>query len=95
MSRIYVGTLDRVAIMKLYARHVPCDLAHIDGASLARSTPGCCGADLRALVNEAALLAVHDRSSLSVEQRHLDCAVLQLQESLQNLRNPSPRHLHG
>ncbi len=57
--RVVVNLPDRVgreAILKVHTRNVPLDL-DIDLTEIASSTPGLSGADLRNLVNEAALMA--------------------------------------
>jgi cell division protease FtsH len=46
----------RLAILLVHTRHVPLD-PDVDLAAIASSTPGMVGADLRNLVNEAALMA--------------------------------------
>lgn len=57
----------REAILKVHAKHVKLD-ASIDLKEVARLTPGCVGADLANLCNEAALLAARkDRSAVSIE----------------------------
>jgi cell division protease FtsH len=48
----------REQILKVHARSVPLE-DDVDLATVASSTPGMVGADLRNLVNEAALLAAH------------------------------------
>src|SRR5690606_21426054 len=56
--RVVVNLPDRVgreAILKVHTRNVPLDL-DIDLTEIASSTPGLSGADLRNLVNEAALM---------------------------------------
>lgn len=57
------NTSDRQKILEIYARNK--DLADdVDLAALARSTPGFSGADLRNLLNEAALLAARDEKQV-------------------------------
>lgn len=53
----------RLAILEVHTRNVPLDTS-VDLAAIASSTPGMVGADLRNLVNEAALMAArrgHDK----------------------------------
>jgi cell division protease FtsH len=59
---------DRQAILKVHARRAPL-AADVDLGALAAVTPGFSGADLKNLVNEAAMLAGRERSTL-VEMRH-------------------------
>lgn len=57
--RVVFGLPDikgRFEILKVHARKIKMDLA-VDLMALARSTPGCSGADLANMLNEAALLA--------------------------------------
>ena len=62
----------REAILKVHTRRVP--LADdVDLRSIARATPGMCGADLENLVNEAALLAAREDAE-QVAMHHLDLA---------------------
>lgn len=69
------GEKGRRDILKLHARRVACDV--IDWTRLASEsrTGGCSGADLRNLVNDAALLAVRDGSGV-VQQSHLEHGTL-------------------
>lgn len=61
----------REAIFKVHTRKVP--LAEdVDLAALARSTPGVSGADIRNLVNEAALLAARNERTQVHHQDFLD-----------------------
>jgi len=53
---------DRKDILAVHARHVPLDEG-VDLAVIARGTPGMSGADLKNLVNEAALLAAKQGKS--------------------------------
>jgi cell division protease FtsH len=56
----------RVAILKIHTRNVP--LGDVDLNELAAQTPGFVGADLRNLVNEAALLAARkDRNAVAMD----------------------------
>ncbi len=61
---------DRVAILKVHTRKVP--LAEdVDFEQLAAGTPGFSGADIKNLVNEAAMLAVRQKSP-QVTMQHFD-----------------------
>ena len=61
---------DRVAILKVHTRKVP--LAEdVDFEQLAAGTPGFSGADIKNLVNEAAMLAVRKKSQ-QVTMQHFD-----------------------
>jgi cell division protease FtsH len=63
---------DRLALLQLHVRRVP--LADgVDLESIAAATPGFSGADLKNLVNEAAMQAVRDRAE-QISARHLDDA---------------------
>ena len=53
---------DRKDILAVHARHVPLD-ENVDLMVIARGTPGMSGADLKNLVNEAALLAAKQGKS--------------------------------
>src|SRR6185295_18689071 len=58
--QVYISLPDikgRFEILKLHAKKIKMDVS-VDLMSVARSTPGCSGADLENLLNEAALLAV-------------------------------------
>jgi len=70
----YPSMEGREAILLVHARRVNCDVARIDWKRLASFSGGFSGADLRNVVNEAALLAVREQHP-SVEQRHLELAV--------------------
>jgi cell division protease FtsH len=61
---------DREAILKVHLRKVPV-APDIDIAEIAAGTPGFSGADLRNLINEAAIHAARDDSD-KVEMRHFD-----------------------
>ncbi|MEZ4598846.1 MAG: ATP-dependent zinc metalloprotease FtsH [Syntrophotaleaceae bacterium] len=57
----------REEILKVHTRKVPLD-KDVDLRTIARGTPGMCGADLENLVNEAALIAArHDMDRVSME----------------------------
>jgi len=60
----------REAILRVHARKVKLSPA-VDLTSVARATPGFSGADLEAIVNEAALMAALEGSDL-VEPRHFE-----------------------
>jgi cell division protease FtsH len=61
---------DREAILKVHTRKVPLG-ADVDLAKIAGTSPGFSGADLRNLVNEAAILAAREQAQ-QVSMRHLD-----------------------
>ncbi len=62
----------REAILKVHTRKIPLT-DDVDLQTLARGTPGMCGADLESLVNEAALLAAReDHTQVSMD--HLERA---------------------
>ncbi|MCP5464432.1 MAG: ATP-dependent metallopeptidase FtsH/Yme1/Tma family protein [Deltaproteobacteria bacterium] len=73
--RIVVAAPDlngREAILKIHAAKVPLE-SDVDLMSIARGTPGFCGADLENLVNEAALQAARDNKK-KVAQSDLELA---------------------
>jgi cell division protease FtsH len=57
----------RFEILKVHARKIKLDES-VDLMNIARSTPGCSGADLQNLLNEAALLAARKNRSAVTEQ---------------------------
>jgi len=61
---------DRLAILKVHTRKVPLG-GDVDLEKIAGTTPGFSGADLRNLINEAAILAARDKAQ-AVDMRHLD-----------------------
>jgi cell division protease FtsH len=61
---------DREAILKVHARDVPL-AGSVDLREIAATTPGFSGADLKNLVNEAAMLAARENQN-QVAARHLD-----------------------
>ncbi len=63
---------DRVAILEVHTRNVPTD-ASVELERIAAGTAGFSGADLKNLVNEAALLAARE-SKVAVTADHLDRA---------------------
>ncbi|MFZ5391607.1 MAG: ATP-dependent zinc metalloprotease FtsH [Patescibacteria group bacterium] len=69
--RIYIGLpdiKDREAILKVHARNKPISKT-VDLATIAKKTPGFSGADIRNLLNEAALLtARHNKTKITQEQ---------------------------
>ncbi|HEU4720289.1 MAG TPA: ATP-dependent zinc metalloprotease FtsH [Gemmatimonadaceae bacterium] len=72
--RVVVNLPDRTgreAILKVHTRHVPLG-TDVDLTELAASTPGLAGADLRNLVNEAALLAARREQSAVHQKDFLD-----------------------
>jgi cell division protease FtsH len=63
---------DRLAILKVHTRKVP--LAEdVSMEDIAAGTPGFSGADIKNLVNEAAMLAARDKEA-TVQMRHFDDA---------------------
>ena len=60
----------RQAILGVHLKKVKAN-AEVDAAVLARSTPGYSGADLAAIVNEAAIMAVLDKQE-EIHMRHLE-----------------------
>lgn len=70
----YPNAKGRKAILLVHVRRVNCDVERIDWDKLASMTSEFSGADLRNVVNEAALLAVRDKRP-EVEERHLNMAV--------------------
>jgi len=67
----------RREILALHTRTKPL-APGVDLDGLARRTPGFTGADLANLVNEGALLAIREGKNASIEQAHLDEAVLRV-----------------
>ena len=61
----------REEILKIHAKNKK--LGDVDLEEIARSTPGFSGADLRNLLNEAALLAAREKQK-AIEQKHIDDA---------------------
>lgn len=60
----------REAILKVHLRKIPTE-PDVDLATLASATPGFSGADIKNLVNEAAIAAAREKKS-AVSQAHLD-----------------------
>jgi len=60
----------RVAVLKVHVRHVPLD-ADVDLDKIAAGTPGFSGADLKNLVNEAAMAAAREDAQ-KVTAQHFD-----------------------
>lgn len=82
----------RQAILKVHARHVRCNVDDVDWNYLAIQTENLSGAELRTVMNEAALLAVRQRGD-EVKQHHLIQAVQKVQEMKGALLKVSPlRH---
>jgi cell division protease FtsH len=81
--QIHVGYPDaagRMAILQVHARRVPIE-STVDWKTLAEATDNFSGADLRNLVNEAALLAVREGSDKHViQQKHLDHAARRIHD---------------
>lgn len=69
--RVVIGLPDikgRFDILKVHAKKIKMD-ASVDLMSIARSTPGCSGADLANMLNEAALLAARKgRSAVTAQE---------------------------
>ncbi len=69
--QVYIPLPDikgRFEILKVHARKIKLDTS-VDLMALARSTPGCSGADLANLLNEAALLAArNDRNAVTAKE---------------------------
>ena len=69
--RVMIGLPDikgRFEVLKVHARKIKMD-AHVDLMAIARSTPGCSGADLANILNEAALLAARrGRSAVTAQE---------------------------
>lgn len=64
---------ERLAILKIHARNKPLD-KNVNLDEVAKSTPGLAGADLRNVVNEAAILAARE-SHKKIEQQDLRHAI--------------------
>ncbi len=78
--QVYVGYPDamgRKGILQIHAKKIRHD-ADIDWNALANGTDSLSGADLRNMVNEAALLAIREQSSI-VTQGHLEHAARRVQ----------------
>lgn len=72
--RVFLGLPDikgRYDILKVHARKIKMDPS-VDLMNLARSTPGCSGADLGNILNEAALLAARKSRSAVTEQEMVE-----------------------
>jgi cell division protease FtsH len=74
----YPNAKGREAILLLHARRINCDTSLVDWAFLASLTDDFSGADLRNVINEAALLAVRGNHP-KVEQRYLEQAIERVQ----------------
>ena len=74
----YPNAEGREAILLLQARRINCDISLVDWEFLASLTDDFSGADLRNVINEAALLAVRENLP-KVEQRHLEQAIERVQ----------------
>jgi cell division protease FtsH len=88
----YPNVDGREAILMVHARRVNCDMARIDWKHLASSSSAFSGADLRNVVNEAALLAVREQSS-TVQQRHLEMAVERVKRMKAAVPSSLPYHM--
>ena len=71
----------RDAILRVHARHIRWDHSSVDFSLLSKATQGFSGADLKNVINEAALLAVRS-GCLMVEQIHLLEAVQKVRANL-------------
>ena len=92
----YPDATGRQAILKRHARAIRWQ-EPVDWAALAACTAGWSGSDLRNVVNEAALLAVRDKSTV-VAQSHLESAIRKHQASRASSQKSSlaaflPRYL--
>lgn len=74
----YPNAEGRKSILLLHARRINCDTSLVDWAFLASLTDDFSGADLRNVINEAALLAVRENHP-KVEQRYLEQAIERVQ----------------
>ena len=63
---------DREKILEVHVRKVPLDM-DVDLSKIASGTPGFSGADIKNLVNEAAILAIREKSD-KVTMHHFDAA---------------------
>jgi cell division protease FtsH len=86
----YPSTKGRHDILLVHARGVNCDIDRVDWKRLASSTSEFSGADLRNVVNEAALLAVREEHP-QVEQRHLEMAVERIKRMKASVPSFCPR----
>ena len=82
----YPNTDGRQAILRVHARRINMEDT-VDFEYLAETTHGMSGADLRNVVNEAALLAVREGSNERVAQRHLELAATRIREMRTNLES--------
>jgi cell division protease FtsH len=76
-QQVHVGYPDakgRGKILLVHARRIRCDTSQVDWEFLSSSTNNFSGADLRNVINKAALLAVCENHP-QVEQRHLGEAI--------------------
>lgn len=85
--------LGRLAILKVHARYIRCTEQEVDWNYLAQQTDNFSGAELRTVMNEAAMLAVRQRCS-EVKQHHLIQAVQKIQLMKVAVRGTSSVH-HG
>lgn len=92
--QVYVGypdTIGRRAILQIYAKNTRHG-TNINWDALASETNNFSGADLRNMVNEAALLAIRENSS-SVEQTHLEHAARRIEKMKQQILPDDPQML--
>ena len=80
----------REDILRLHAQRIRLDSSAVNFRAIAEMTPQFSGADLKCLINEAALLAVRSGSKL-VAQEHLVQAARKVKKSTQS----GGRHLGG
>ena len=64
----------REDILRLHARHIRYDESTVNLSTIAKMTPNFSGADLKTLINEAALLAVRNGSTLVLQEHLVEAA---------------------
>jgi ATP-dependent Zn protease len=64
----------REDILRLHARHIRYDESSVNLGTIAKMTPNFSGADLKTLINEAALLAVRNGSTLVLQEHLVEAA---------------------
>lgn len=82
----YPDAVGRREILKIHARKIQCQANTINWDVLAAQSANCSGSDLRNVVNDAALLAVRDKSR-SVQERHLLQALDRIRSMKGNISN--------
>lgn len=93
--QVHVGYPDakgREAILVVHANGVNCNIARIDWRLLAATTNGFSGADLRNVVNEAALMAVREQRP-EIDQRHFAVAIDRVKRMKVSVQSPLPTNL--